>query len=95
VVGGHFASTQVGLIFFHLLCPDWWNMALALATCIACMQAFRVSHPPAGSNPIIVFSSSTSMGFFIHPHFAWRMRTSHSALFYNNLPKQQTHPLYW
>ncbi len=95
VIGGHFISSLVGLIFFHLLGPDWWSMALALATCVACMQLFRVSHPPAGSNPIIVFLSAPQWDFLLTPTLLGACTLVIVALFYNNLPKQQTYPLYW
>ena len=55
MIGGHLVATLVGLIFFHLISPDWWSMALALATALSAMQLLKVSHPPAGSNPFIVF----------------------------------------
>ena len=53
VIIGHFLTTLTGLIFYHLVSSDWWSMALAFS--IAAMQYLRVSHPPAGSNPFIVF----------------------------------------
>ena len=55
VIIGHFITTLVGLIFYHLVSSDWWSMAFALAFAIAAMQFLRVPHPPAGSNPFIVF----------------------------------------
>lgn len=55
VIIGHFITTSVGLIFYHLVGSEWWSMALVLAFAIAAMQFLRVSHPPAGSNPFIVF----------------------------------------
>ena len=55
VIFGHFVTTLIGLIFFHFVGSEWWSMAFALALAIAAMQILRVPHPPAGSNPFIVF----------------------------------------
>jgi CBS-domain-containing membrane protein len=35
VIFGHFVTTLVGLIFYHLVSFDWCSMALALAFAIA------------------------------------------------------------
>ena len=55
VIGGHFLATLVGLIFFHMVSIEWWSMALSLAFSVSLMVFLRVSHPPAASNPLIVF----------------------------------------
>ena len=31
VIFGHFVTTLIGLIFYHLISSDWWSMAIALA----------------------------------------------------------------
>ncbi|WP_196777534.1 HPP family protein [Malaciobacter marinus] len=52
---GHVISTFMGLFFFHFVGNYWWSLALALALAIAVMLLTRTVHPPAGSNPVIVF----------------------------------------
>ena len=47
VILGHFISTFIGLLFLHLVSPQWWSMAFALATAIAVMIATKTVHPPA------------------------------------------------
>jgi CBS-domain-containing membrane protein len=42
-------------------------MALALAIAIAAMQYLRVPHPPAGSNPFIVFLLGSQWDFLWMP----------------------------
>ncbi len=95
VIGGHFTSTLVGLIFFHLVSPDWWSMALALATAIALMQLLNVPHPPAGSNPFIVFLASAEWDFLLMPSLMGAILLVAVALFYNNLAKDRHYPTYW
>jgi CBS-domain-containing membrane protein len=95
VIGGHFISTLVGLIFFHFISPEWWSMALALATALSMMQLLKVPHPPAASNPFIVFMVSASWSFLLIPTLIGSVLLVIVALFYNNLSKDRVYPKYW
>ena len=95
VIGGHFISTLIGLLFFHFVGPEWWSMALALATALTSMQLFKVAHPPAGSNPFIVFLMSANWEFLIMPTLIGSVVLVLVALFYNNLSKDRCYPKYW
>lgn len=95
VIGGHFVSTLVGLIFFQFVSPDWWSMALSLATALSLMQLLRVQHPPAGSNPFIVFLAEENWEFLIIPTLLGAILLVLVALFYNNLSKDRNYPKYW
>lgn len=55
VIAGHIISSLVGLVFLTLFGPHWWAVALSVGTVIALMMLTRTVHPPAGSNPVIVF----------------------------------------
>jgi CBS-domain-containing membrane protein len=95
VVAGHFLSTMIGLIFFHFIGDMWWSMALALATAIAVMLATNTVHPPAGSNPIIVFLLGAPWSFLITPTLIGAVILVIVALFYLNLKKSLVYPSYW
>ncbi len=95
VIGGHFISTLVGLIFFHLVSTEWWSMALALATALSLMQLLRIPHPPAGSNPLIVFIAGASWEFLLTPTLIGAILLVIVALFYNNISKDRSYPTYW
>jgi len=95
VIGGHLISTLAGLVFYHLVSPEWWSMALALATALSLMQLFRVAHPPAGSNPFIVFLAAADWSFLIMPTLIGAVLLVIVALFYNNLSNQRSYPKYW
>lgn len=67
VIGGHVLSTLVGLVL-HLLLPDaWWAAALAVGVAIALMAALRVTHPPAGADPLVVFAAAPGFDFLLFP----------------------------
>ena len=95
VIAGHFVSTLIGLIFYHLISSDWWSMALALAFAIALMQYLRVPHPPAGSNPFIVFLRGANWGYLWMPTLIGSLLIVLVALLYNNLSKNRSYPKYW
>lgn len=95
VIGGHFISTLTGLFFYHFLSPEWWSMALSLATALSLMQLLKVPHPPAGSNPFIVFLVSANWSFLVAPTLVGSILLVVVALFYNNLSKERSYPKYW
>ncbi|MFA5215733.1 HPP family protein [Sulfuricurvum sp.] len=95
VIAGHFLSTLIGLLFFHIIGDMWWSMGLALATAIAVMLATNTVHPPAGSNPIIVFLLGAPWTFLITPTLIGAVILVILALFYLNLKKSLVYPSYW
>jgi len=63
VVGGHFVSTLIGLIVLMSLPVTWWSMALGVGLAIAAMAALRITHPPAGADPLVVLMAGSGIGF--------------------------------
>ncbi|MBI3874342.1 MAG: HPP family protein [Arcobacter sp.] len=95
VIAGHFLSTFIGLAFLHIFGNEWLSMAFALATAIALMIATNTVHPPAGSNPIIVFLVGANWDYLIFPSLIGSVVLVIVALFYNNLHTKRNYPEYW
>lgn len=95
VVVGHFLSSLIGLLFLTILGPQWWSLALAVGTAIAAMMLTRTVHPPAGSNPVIVFLVQPAWGFLLFPTLIGALLLVLVALFYNNLLRPTNYPRYW
>ena len=95
VIGGHFISSLVGLAFYYFVGPEWWSMALSLAVALSLMQLLRVPHPPAGSNPFIVFLSAPAWDFLWMPTLLGAVLLVVVALFYNNISNDRSYPKYW
>ena len=70
VIGGHLLSSAVGLLFLHVLGPGWWAMAAAGACVAMLMMATDTVHPPAGSNPVIIFMAQPGWDFLVLPTLA-------------------------
>lgn len=95
VVFGHFISTAFGLLFLHYVGTEWWSMALALAVAIMVMQLTSTVHPPAGSNPLIVFLTGANFSFLLTPGTLGPVLLVVWALIYNNLSRHRHYPCYW
>ena len=95
VVLGHGLSSLIGLGCLFLLGPHWWAMAIAVGTAIALMMLTRTVHPPAGSNPVIVFLTLPGWDFLFFPSIAGAVIIVLVALIYNNVRGGVSYPQYW
>ncbi len=95
VVLGHVISSLIGLAFLAAFGPNWWAAGLAAGTAIAAMMVTRTVHPPAGSNPVIVFLSQPGWGFLLFPTLAGALIVTAIALVYNNATRTANYPKYW
>lgn len=95
VVAGHVISSLVGLVFLTVFGPHWWSVALSVGTAIALMMLTRTVHPPAGSNPVIVFLTQPSWSFLLFPTLFGAVILVTVALIYNNATRAGRYPKYW
>jgi CBS-domain-containing membrane protein len=95
VIIGHVLSTVIGLAFVHCCGPHWWSVALAVGSAIAVMMLTRTVHPPAGSNPVIVFLMQPRWEFALFPTLTGAVILVLVALFYHNLTRESRWPKYW
>ncbi len=94
LVGGHVICTAVGLAALSLCGPSWWSLALAAAVCVVLMMLTRTLHPPAGSNPIIVFLAAPNWSFLLFPTLFGALTMVVVAVLYHRACKR-SYPLYW
>jgi CBS-domain-containing membrane protein len=95
VIAGHVISSLVGLVFLTVFGPHWWAAALSVGTAIALMMLTRTVHPPAGSNPVIVFLTQPTWGFVLFPTLVGALLLVAVALVYNNATRDAKYPKYW
>ncbi|MCB4767770.1 HPP family protein [Ancylobacter sp. Lp-2] len=67
VVGGHVLSSAVAIALHMLLPGTWWAAALAVGLAITLMALLRVTHPPAGADPLLVFAADPNWSFLVMP----------------------------
>jgi CBS-domain-containing membrane protein len=95
VVLGHFISAAVGLFFLHVCGPHAWSLGLAVGVAIVAMMATRTVHPPAGSNPVIVFLAHPGWGFLLFPVLAGAVLLTLVALLFHAVVRKRRYPVYW
>ena len=68
IIIGHFLTSLIGIIFLNFVyLPIFINIPLAVGFGVMLMILFKVTHPPAGGNPIIVIIGSVSYDYLITP----------------------------
>jgi len=95
IIAGHFISSLVGLTMLQCLGPSWFAVALAAGLAIAAMLWFRVVHPPAGSNPVIVFLGTMHWDFLLVPTLVGALVITLVAIFFNRYTQREQYLLYW
>jgi hypothetical protein len=75
--------------------PEWWSAGLAVGLTIAVMKATRTVHPPASSNPLIVFAFKPTWSFLLFPTLTGAVLIVIIALFVHNLRRPTQWPQYW
>ena len=95
VIAGHFIASLMGLICLSLLGAQWWSVALAVGLAISIMMVTRTVHPPAGSNPVIVFLTQPAWDFLLLPTLSGAIIIVLIALIYNNVSRKERYPKYW
>ncbi|MEN9747963.1 MAG: hypothetical protein RLZZ603_655 [Actinomycetota bacterium] len=69
VLGGHMLSTVISLILVWILPQNVWSLMFMVGMVIAAMRFTRLTHPPAGANPIVIYLTKASW-FVILPSLA-------------------------
>lgn len=95
VIGGHFISALFGMLALKFLGHSWWSLAIGLACAVMAMMVTRTVHPPAGSNPVIVYLSQPSWQFLAFPVFVGSIILVLVALIYLNIIREAKYPKYW
>ena len=95
IVLGHVISSLIGLSLVSIFGYHVWVLALALALAIATMMFTRTVHPPAGSNPVIIFLLHPSWSFLIFPTLIGALLVVIVGLFNLNVARSEKYPKYW
>ena len=65
---GHLLTSLVGVFFLYLIpLPHYIIIPISVGFGVSLMILLKVTHPPAGGNPIIVIMGSVSLDYLINP----------------------------
>ena len=67
VLGGHVLATVIGLACLHFLGDSWWSLALSCSVSSMLMIRLNIIHPPAVSNPLVIFAAGSTWSFLLFP----------------------------
>ena len=95
VLGGHVLASAIGLLVLHGIGDGPWCLALATGLAIAAMMAVGVVHPPAGSNPVIVFLIHAPWSFLMTPTTLGALVVIGVALLWHRLTLRGRYPVFW
>ena len=95
VIGGHFVSTFVGLLIYHVFGNEPWAIAFAVGLALAMMMLTKTIHPPAGADPLIVMLGTYSWHYLVSPVLIGSIIIVIFALFINNLRSNRNYPTFW
>ena len=93
VFAGHLVSTFIGLLLHTLLPDQWWSLGIAVGLAIAAMAALRVTHPPAGADPLVVFFENPGWDYLLFPVALGSVALVIIAWLFHRLPPQAVYPL--
>lgn len=94
VVGGHCIRTLIGLVALHGLGSGVCSLALAAGISIDAIMVTRTVHPPAGSNPAIVFLGHAGWTYFLFPVLSGAIVLVLIALLYDDVIRKYRYLTY-
>ncbi len=92
VIAGHLIATAIGLALHFFLPFSWWAIGLAVGLAIAAMAALRVTHPPAGADPLVVFLDSPGWDYLGFPVFTGSITLVLIAWIFHRIPPVTNYP---
>jgi CBS-domain-containing membrane protein len=101
VLLGHLLCALVGIIFVTLfnITQDrsifFIAIGLAVGISVMLMMAFKVTHPPAGGNTIVVMLTQDSFQFLVFPIMAGAITIIIGGVIYNRFILKKNYPLKW
>ena len=101
VLLGHLLCALIGVIFVTLIKISqdrtifFLAIGLAVGLAVMLMMAFKITHPPAGGNTIVVMLAQDSFQFLIFPIMVGAVTIIIGGIIYNRFILKKKYPLKW
>jgi len=92
---GHLLTSLVGICFAAFFEVNFLTIGIAVGIAIMLMIVFKITHPPAGGNPIAVMLGGASFQFLIFPIMVGSITIIISGIIYNSLILKRKYPVSW
>ena len=93
LIGGHLLCSVIALICVYLIPDMRIALPLAMAFAIGLMAFFRLTHPPAGADPIVIVLGQHTWQFFFFPVLFGSFLLLALAVLYHRLITKIEYPL--
>jgi len=92
---GHLISAFVGVFFITFFDVNFITIGMAVGISVMLMIALKITHPPAGGNPIVVMIGGVSFQFLIFPVMVGAITIIIGGIIYNSLILKRKYPVSW
>jgi len=92
---GHLVSVLVGIIFNETIGISFYSLGLSVGVAVALMVYFKVMHPPAASNPLVVLFTDVSFDFVLFPVITGTIAIILMSVFINKIILKRNYPTKW
>ena len=92
---GHLVSVLVGIIFNETIGFSFYSLGLSVGVAVALMVYFKIMHPPAASNPIVVLFTDVSFDFILFPVITGAIAIILMSVFINKIILKRNYPTKW
>ena len=101
VLLGHLLCALIGILFVTLfkISQDrtifFLALGIAVGLSVMLMMAFKITHPPAGGNTIVVMMIQDSFNFLIFPIMVGAVTIIVGGVIYNRYILKKNYPIKW
>jgi len=92
---GHLVSVLVGIIFNETIGFSFYSLGLSVGVAVALMVYFKIMHPPAASNPLVVLFTDVSFDFILFPVITGAIAIILMSVFINKIILKRNYPTKW
>jgi CBS-domain-containing membrane protein len=92
---GHLLTAFIGVIFITFFEINFITIGLAVGISVMLMIILKVTHPPAGGNPIAVMLGGVSFQFLIFPVMVGAITIIIGGIIFNSLILKRKYPISW
>ena len=90
---GHLLTSLVGILFLNIPLPLFISIPIAVGMGVGLMILLKVTHPPAGGNPIIVLMGSVSLDYIVNPIIVGSLIILIFGVILNKLIMKKNYPI--
>jgi len=92
---GHLVSLLVGIIFNETIGFSFYSLGLSVGVAVTLMVYFKIMHPPAASNPLVVLFTDVSVDYILFPVITGTITIILMSVFINKIILKRNYPTKW